>query len=321
MYLKAKALLTRVLKTSLWVWVMLCLILIGVFQLHTHHLDDRLYYWFKTSMHAADWQEQSVWLPAYRVEIDAKPITEINNNLSGLTFDPDLNLLWAVINGPNELLALSTEGDIRARYTLDGFDDVEALAYLGNGQLIVAEERKQNLVIVSIPMNDDGTPQASGAMRYGEYPSITLALWNEDNKGIEGLAYDLKNDRLYVAKERDPIQLLEVSGIQASLETGLSVQVRNLSDWVKDNVFATDLSSATFDQNSGHLILLSDESKLLMEMTVEGQVISFRSLSRSFAGLRRGIPQAEGVSIDENGHLYVVSEPNLFYRFTPDANQ
>lgn len=46
-----------------------------------------------------------MWLPGYRVELDAKAVPGVDNNLSGLTFDPDLNLLWAVTNGPNELLS------------------------------------------------------------------------------------------------------------------------------------------------------------------------------------------------------------------------
>ena len=32
-------------------------------------------------------------------------------------------------------------------------------------------------------------------------------------------------------------------------------------------------------------------------------------------GLKRGVPQAEGLAIDDQGVLYLVSEPNLFYRF------
>ncbi|MOA64726.1 hypothetical protein D3C78_1908710 [compost metagenome] len=51
-------------------------------------------------------------------------------------------------------------------------------------------------------------------------------------------------------------------------------------------------------------------------MTDEGKVVSFRSLAGGFAGLQKGIPQAEGVTIDDEGHLYLISEPNLFYRFT-----
>ena len=320
MYLRAQTLFARVFKISIWTWLILGLTAIMAFQLHAQRLDERLYYWLTTYMHADDWQKRAIWLPDYRVEIDAKPILGIKNNLSGLSYDPDLQLLWAVTNGPNELLALSTDGDIQARYTLDGFEDVEAVTYIGNGQLIIAEERRQNLLIVSIPVSADGALQSGGSLSHAQSPSITLALWNEDNKGIEGLTYDRKNDLLYVVKERDPIQLLGVSGIQKSLEKGLSVQVQNLSGLLKNNLFATDLSSATFDQNSGHLILLSEESKLLIEMTIAGKIISFRSLARGFAGLEKSIPQAEGVSIDTDGHLYVVSEPNLFYRFTREAN-
>jgi uncharacterized protein YjiK len=51
---------------------------------------------------------------------------------------------------------------------------------------------------------------------------------------------------------------------------------------------ATDLSSIVFDQQSSHLILLSDESKLLIEMTDEGKVLSFCSLARSFCWLAEG---------------------------------
>jgi uncharacterized protein YjiK len=91
-----------------------------------------------------------------------------------------------------------------------------------------------------------------------------------------------------VTKERDPRQLLEVSGLRASLAGELSLHVRDLSSLVKDKVFATDLSSIVFDQQSSHLILLSDESKLLIEMTDEGKVLSFCSLARGFCWLAEG---------------------------------
>ena len=38
-------------------------------------------------------------------------------------------------------------------------------------------------------------------------------------------------------------------------------------------------------------------------------------LLRGMNGLKRSVPQAEGLAMDEQGTLYLVSEPNLFYRF------
>lgn len=318
---KAKRRQGRTRKTRVWFWALLGVVVLAAFQIRTLHLDARLYFWITTYWHAEEWRDRSVWLPAYRVELDAKPVAGVDNNLSGLSFDPEQNLLWAVINGPNELIALNREGDVERRYSLEGFHDVEAVAYAGNGRLLIAEERKQSLVIIDLPKSKDGKLSPARPLNREQYQTLTLALADEeDNKGIEGLAYDLKGDRLFVAKERDPRQLLAVSGLRTSLKGDLSLHVRDLFSEAMSKVFATDLSSVEFDQRSGHLILLSDESKLLIEMTDEGKVVSFRSLWSGFAGLNKAISQAEGVTIDDQGYLYVVSEPNLFYRFAREED-
>ncbi len=184
MYSMDKYLLSRSRKVSAWVWGLVGLVLITGFQIRTHHLDDRLYYWINTYWHTEDWQERSVWLPAYRVELDAKPVSGVDTNLSGLTFDPDQNLLWAVTNGPNELLALSRDGDVKRRYNLAGFQDVEAVSYAGNGQLVIAEERRQSLVIVDVPIDADGKLSPGRALSRDQYPSLTLSLGEADNKGV-----------------------------------------------------------------------------------------------------------------------------------------
>jgi uncharacterized protein YjiK len=53
----------------------------------------------------------------------------------------------------------------------------------------------------------------------------------------------------------------------------------------------------------------------LLELDKKGEQVSFITLLRGFNGLKNTIPRAEGVTMDEAGTLYVVSEPNLFYRF------
>ena len=93
-----------------------------------------------------------------------------------------------------------------------------------------------------------------------------------------------------------------------------------LGDPERDSrLFVRDLSSLQYDAGSGHLLALSDESRLLLELDVDGKPISSLSLLRDRQGLQRSVPQAEGVAMDGKGTLYLVSEPNLFYVFRKSA--
>ncbi|KPC25203.1 SdiA-regulated [Pseudomonas syringae pv. cilantro] len=76
-----------------------------------------------------------------------------------------------------------------------------------------------------------------------------------------------------------------------------------------------DLSSLQFDETSGHLLALSDESKRILELDTSGHPIGSSSLAKGSMGLSKGVPQAEGMAMDAEGTLYLVSEPNLFYVF------
>lgn len=305
----------RWLNLSIWMWLAILFALLISYGFHFLHLDDRLYYWIKTHNHADEWQSRSVWLPGYKVNIDAKQVVGIDGELSGLAYDPDHKLLWAVTNNPMELFALDTAGEVQGQYRLDGFSDVEAVAYTGNDTLIIAEERLQSLTMIHLPHQEDGELLQNGWLSKSEFSGLVLDMGSSGNKGYEGLDYDLKGDRLFITKERDPMQIIEVSDFQKNLNLGLFPEIHNHSELVDSNLFSRDLSSIVLDQETGHLILLSDESQLLIEMTDKGEVVSFRSLSMGFAGLKSSIRQAEGVTLDEEGNLFVVSEPNLFYRF------
>jgi len=307
----AKGVLGRLPVISPWIWALVLISLTLAYQVRTLHLDDRLYFWVKTSWHETEWQDRSLWLPEYRVRIDAKPVVGVSNNLSGLTYDERRDQLWAVLNNPEELLALSKDGEVLARYPLSGFSDVEGITYLGDDLLLLAEERNQGLVIVKVPQRD-------GALFREDFQALTLGLNSSGNQGFEGVGYDRAGDRLFVVKERSPRKLYEIRGLKASLHGAFNLEVLDRDAWIQNKVFATDLSSVHYDEQTGHLALLSDESKLLMELDGNGKLISFRSLLGGFAGLQRSVPQGEGMTFDDRGNLYLVSEPNLFYRFERD---
>ena len=144
---------------------------------------------------------------------------------------------------------------------------------------------------------------------------MTLGINPSGNKGFEGLAYDSAGKRLFVAKERDPMLIYEVRGFpQSNPQKPYATHV--VSNPRRDaRLFVRDLSSLQFDERTGHLLALSDESKLLLELGLDGQPISTLSLKKGKHGLTRSVPQAEGVAMDDEGTIYVVSEPNLFYVF------
>jgi len=274
----------------------------------TFHLDERVFYALQSAWHAETHQARSLWLPEYQVRVEAKPVATVGNNLSGLTFDEQRNQLWAVVNNPEELIALDLNGEFIARYPLKGFIDVEAVTYLGDNLLAVAEERSQSIVILPVPTRP-------GELVREDYAAVSLSMGQSDNAGFEGLGYDRAGDRLFVVKEHSPRKLYEIQGIKASFNGQLNLNVIDREAWIEDKDMASDLASVHYDERTGHLVLLSDEAKMMLELDSGGELVSFRSLWSGFAGLDNSVPQAEGMTFDDRGDLYLVSEPNLFYAF------
>ncbi len=56
---------------------------------------------------------------------------------------------------------------------------------------------------------------------------------------------------------------------------------------------------------------------MAVEFDEDGQAISALALWRGFHGLKNNVPQAEGIAIGPEGQIFIVSEPNLFYVFSP----
>ena len=289
------------------------LVVIGLILLGLAGQEFRLFErgWFNLK---AWWQpaEQSIGLDRYRVLVEAQPIEGLDDDISALTYDPDRKTLFTVTNARSELIELSLDGRILRRVPLTGFGDPEAVEYVGANSYVITDERQQRLIRVRL---EDDTMFLDA----GDAEQLTLGIGLNGNKGFEGLAYDSAGKRLFVAKERDPMLIYEVHGFpHDNPEQPYAVHV--VQDRKRDSrLFVRDLSSLQFDERSGHLLALSDESRLVLELDVEGRPLSTLSLRKGFQGLQATVPQAEGIAMDEAGTIYLVSEPNLFYVFKQPA--
>ena len=297
-------------RSNLFLFLVLCLaLLVGGLAAHEFRLFERG--WFNLKVW---WQpvEQGIALDRYRVTLEAQPIEGLDDDISALTFDPDRKTLFTVTNKRSELIELSLEGRILRRIPLTGFGDPEAVEYVGTNSYVITDEREQRLIRVHL---DDDTLFLDA----NDAEQLTLAIGRNGNKGFEGLAYDSAGKRLFVAKERDPMMIYEIHGFPHD-KPGKPYAVHVVQDRKRDSrLFVRDLSSLQFDERTGHLLALSDESRLVVELDVEGRPLSTLSLNKGFQGLKRSVPQAEGLAMDEEGTIYLVSEPNLFYVFKQPA--
>jgi len=253
--------------------------------------------------------EGSLDLGRYAVDIEARVVEGLDDDLSALTYNRERNSLFAVINGTPLVVEIDLEGRLLRQIRVENTKDMEGIAHVSGDRYVIAEERSQRLLLVEIA--DDAE-----SIDVSTVPSLQLALDAGGNKGFEGVSWDPAGKRLLVVKERDPMRLLSVQGFVDAAEGVTRISVSELRADMS-SLFMTDLSSLSQHVPSGHLLLLSDESHMLVEYDADNQPVSMMGLWRDMSGLSNSVPQAEGVAIDSQGRIFIVSEPNLFYRFSP----
>jgi uncharacterized protein YjiK len=286
-----------------------------------HHVEHRLYTWLQGEPDVPAWHARpgGLTLSGYRMDIAGREIGDVKN-LSGLAWDAQRGQLAAVLNRPATLLLLDREGRLQAHYRLRGFSDTEAVAALGDGWYAVTEEGREQLAMFRVPADGKDGEGVTGEIQHAQAVVLGLDLSPDDggNAGFEGLAYDMADDALFVAKEHSPTRLYEVRGLASLRGNGelRGLSIRDRSGLLAPLRASDDLSSVEVDPRTHHLLLLSDEGQRVTELTRDGVPLGQRLLDGSAAG-EPPLAQPEGVAIDGEGTLYVVGEPNRFYRLRP----
>lgn len=253
----------------------------------------------------------SLDLSRYQVGIEAAPILGLSENTSGLTFNPATDTLFTAINRPPELAELSRDGQLLRRITLTGASDVEGITHVEGDRFILVDEGRHRLSWVTI------SPETT-RLDADAAPFLTLDLGAFKNMGFEGISWDQHRKELVIVQEMWPVRVLVIGGLdQAVRGQGLAITVREWQPGSWAGHFVTDLSSVTVHDATGNMALLSDMSSVLAEYAPDGAPLSLLTLWSGWHGLTRSVPQAEGVAIGPDGAVFIVSEPNLFYRFDP----
>ena len=263
--------------------------------------------------------KSSLQLHRYAMAGPPVRLTGINDNASGLTINPTNGNLLLVNNNPTQILEYTPSGDLVRTIELEGFHDTEALAHLHDNQFALAEERRGTIMQIAINAETH---------RISRQQSSLLATIDRvgTNSGIEGLAYDKQTQRLHLVLENKPAKLITIP-LAGQLEVAGQLEANNhpvpvtvISDRFMHSAPKVpgqlrDLSGLYFADDLSTLLLLSDESKALVELDHQQQELSRIRLDWLQLGLFNAIPQAEGVTIGNDGTLYICSEPNLLYRF------
>lgn len=304
--------MVKMLRSGSKSWLLfVAIIAVGVGLLRYFHWDERLWFLWQEHNTSAQQQADSVWLPGYRALIQAKPLEGLEEaETSGLSWSPLSNTLFTVTGKIPKLVELSLDGEVLRVVELRGFSDPEGVEVLSDGRIAIIDERRAQMKTFYLPLDAEFID--GDALQ-----PINLGFINAGNKGFEGIAWDARNQRMLLAKERSPFGLFSLPFPEAAEDDSSITQ--SLQELSSSQIFMRDFSSLTIDQRTGHLLVLSDESRMLLELDELGNPVSFISLAMGFNGLARSIKQAEGVAMDGQGTIYIVSEPNLFYVFKQAA--
>ena len=248
-------------------------------------------------------------LPQYQAAIQAQPVAGIQDNLSGLTYNPHTQTLFAVINRPPAVAELSTDGQLLRLMPVDGADDPEGITHIDGHLFAIADERRNRIHWVEI-----GPEHQRVSLR------DTQALWlgkpRIRNFALEGLGWDAQRGQLLAVTEKWPLQVLAMDAVPGQKKAALAeVAIQHWASAPASGVPTTDLASIDVDPRTGNLLLLGEESSVLYEYTRAGEPVGMLPLWAGMQGLEKTIPQPEGVAVDPAGRVFIVSEPNLFYRY------
>lgn len=256
---------------------------------------------------AASFLDLSTYSVSSNVKLDA--LGGMGLEASAVTYARDRGTLFFVGDEGLGVVEISRTGQTLGTMSFNwsgagsSNNDAEGLTYLGNGQLVVVDERPQ------VAYRFGFAAGATLGLNSQPKVAITGSTTSVGNAGTEGISYDARDGRFWSVKQDNPAQLrvatlnFAVGGGTATSTTLFSgassvLGLNSLSD-IQTLAGVDRLVGTTAADN---LLVLSLESNKLIEIDRAGNTLSALDL----AGITA--QAIEGVTIDEKGIIYLVAE-------------
>lgn len=237
----------------------------------------------------------------YRLDSQQISIQGIEDNLSGITYHPATDQLYAISNDPTRVYVLDKQGTLLRHIDLIGFDDTEGISHVNGNTFVIVEERRRALTLIDLPMDATTVDRQQGLSL-----DIPQAKGESDNKGLEGVTWSNRHG-LFTVQETPP-RLLHQPAPDA-----LSHADRPLPGQEFNSLDVRDYADiALLPGEEERLLVLSEASHSLHVVDLTGRELSRLNLRSGLLNLIPLLEQPEGVTIDNDGNVYLVGEPNQF---------
>lgn len=188
---------------------------------------------------------------------------------SGITFLN--NYLYIVSDSNGKVYKTNLKGEIINKIQISTTDN-EGVTFNSEGNLVIVNEPKRKVLVVNTSGKELNNFKVGGKQKH-------------KNSGLEGICFVPLEKSYFVVNEKSPRQLLKISLEGAVIDT------------VKID-FAEDLSGICFDEALNSLWIVSDKSKLLINVSLKGELIKKYKIP---------VNKAEGVVL-VNRQIFIVSD-------------
>ena len=173
----------------------------------------------------------------------------------------------------------------------------------------MVQEETNSIVTVDLESRRELSRRPLAAMQ--NYESVRQYFPElPDNKGLEGITVNTRNNHVFVVKEGKPGVLIEVSAEHDKILNSRLLSTENGFKHPKVEPEKLDFSGLSYDSSRDTIWITSDKGECLFHYDWNNdRVLQRLELTIQGDGKQKRVRKSEGVAIDpERRRLYVVSE-------------